>query len=117
MVGGNVEYSVPTHFPIFYAGRVALRPFIPKTTQVVETTLVKVEVYNRPNRRLVVDPASFYRERTGRFRLSPHLCALRWSRCSANHLRNSTAVISLPRREFRPTVRRSDRQCFASRRP
>jgi hypothetical protein len=61
------DARIKLHFPVFYAGRVALRPFIPKTTQMVETTLVKVEVYNRPNRRLVVDPASFYRERTGRF--------------------------------------------------
>jgi hypothetical protein len=88
IVGVTVEYSVPNrlpisdagsfrfdgsatliklHFPIFYAGRVRLRSFVPKNTQMVETSLVKVEIYNRPNQRRIVDPASFYREPDGRY--------------------------------------------------
>jgi len=89
MLTGQVNYGVPNrlplrnsaflrggstslvtiHFPVFYAGRLSLIVFNPKATippQALEATLVKVELYNGKNRRLSVDPASFYKDPQGR---------------------------------------------------
>jgi lysophospholipase L1-like esterase len=88
-LGATVEYSVPNRLaftdsgsfwadstptllklrlPTFYAGRLILRPWNSKAVNrpMIEAKLVKVVVYNRSKRR-VIEPTSFYRDRTGRF--------------------------------------------------
>jgi hypothetical protein len=90
MIAGQAEYSVPNrlpfndhgnfwpdgevtlvklYFPIFYAGRLILRPCDNRACSKpgVEASLIKVELYNGKNRRRLVEPASFHRDRSGRF--------------------------------------------------
>jgi hypothetical protein len=87
-VSGEAEYNVPDRlpfrctgwfrldgcttlvkiwFPLFYAGRLALWTSLPKTSEGVEATLVKVELYNGMKHRITLEPASFYRDRNGRY--------------------------------------------------
>jgi hypothetical protein len=88
VLSGSVEYSVPNrlpfanvgafwpdgspnmvklYFPIFYAGRLILRTFPPRGIEMLDATLIKIEVHNRPNHRRIVEPASFYRQGNGQF--------------------------------------------------
>ena len=92
---GQAEYSVPSrlpfrngcgfrpdgsptltklNFPLFYAGRVYLTLDTPKGMAFanVDITLIKVEVYTRGDQRLAIDPASFLKDKSGRF-VSPPL--------------------------------------------
>ena len=88
-LSGQVEYSVPHRlpfqdsgtfdpdgspalvklsFPLFYAGRLTLWAVNPRAMnfQKAEMTLNKVAIFNRSNRRLSVDPASFLLNANGR---------------------------------------------------
>jgi hypothetical protein len=78
--GGNFYFDgspslVRLYFPTFYAGRLILRPSLPKAANLanVETTVVKVELYNGKNQHRTLESASFCRERPGCF-VSPIIC-------------------------------------------
>jgi hypothetical protein len=92
LISGKAEYNVPNrfpfsvsgwfnldgspnlvklYFPLFYAGRLFIQPYVPKTLKSAEAALTKVELYNGTNQRRSVPPASFHRE-SGRF-ISPVL--------------------------------------------
>jgi hypothetical protein len=94
-LGGQVNYSVPNRlpfsdaggfwpdgsnmlvtlrFPLFYVGCLVLRPWIPTiaTRPVTKASLIRVEVYNSPGQRRVIEPQSFHKDPAGRF-VSPIL--------------------------------------------
>lgn len=90
IVTGRAEYSVPYRlpffsadyfipdgssalvklsFPLFCGARLYLWTNVPKMENppVVEISLVKIEVYNRPNERRTIVPAAFHKDGEGRF--------------------------------------------------
>jgi hypothetical protein len=68
---------VKLYFPVLYAGRISFgthrrRPVLPESDstnpfQAVETTLIKVELKNGAHSRRSFDPASFSKDRNGRY--------------------------------------------------
>jgi hypothetical protein len=98
LLAGSIEYAVPSRlpcadvgvfwldgsvnvvklrFPLLYAGRLILRPpFRHGPIEVPDqTNLIKIEVYNRPNRRQIVEPTWLYKDRNG-YLVSPSLYLL-----------------------------------------
>jgi hypothetical protein len=65
---------VTLRFPLFYVGCLVLRPWIPTiaTRPVTKASLIRVEVYNSPGQRRVIEPQSFHKDPAGRF-VSPIL--------------------------------------------